>query len=281
MYQIGMSTTDTINEKRFQMYKEAGVKIVELSISSNAYKTLDFDMLKSLSQKYGVSVLSFHLPFMPFNEIDISHPDYCEYSINYLSSLIDKATSIGIYRFIIHPSGEPIDEDKRAERMACAKKSLYVLQEFAGKRGATICVENLPRTCLGRNSDDILELLTAHPDLKACFDTNHLLSEDPIKFIKKIGSKIITTHISDYDFINERHWLPGEGKLDWQAILGALKEIGYSGPWMYEIKLECPNTIIRDRDLTAEDFVRNANEIFENKPITVISTPKPNLGMWD
>ena len=32
-----------------------------------------------------------------------------------------------------------------------------------------------------------------------------------------------------YDFINEKHWLPLEGKNDWETILSALEEIGYAG----------------------------------------------------
>ena len=92
--------------------------------------------------------------------------------------------------------------------------------------------------------------------------------------------RLISLHISDYDFINERHWLPGEGKLDWQAILNAFKNIGYNGVWLYEIDFSCPETIIRDRDLTCDDFIKNAKELFENKNISLFSTHKDNLGMW-
>ena len=60
-----------------------------------------------------------------------------------------------------------------------------------------------------------------------------------------------------------------------------MEEVNYKGVWLYEIGFECPETILRDRDLTCEDFVRNAKELFENKDITVFSNPKPNLGMWE
>ena len=142
-------------------------------------------------------------------------------------------------------------------------------------------MENLPRTCLGRDSRDIIELLGAHPDLVACFDTNHLLEEDPIEFINKVGDKIKTLHVSDYDLKNERHWLPGEGMLDWQSILKALEKIGYNNVWLYEIDLKAPNTIIRPRDLEYSDFYKNAKELFENKPLTIISTPVENLKKWN
>ena len=84
------------------------------------------------------------------------------------------------------------------------------------------------------------------------------------------GDKIVTVHVSDYDFINERHWLPGEGKADFYAMLAALDEVGYKGPWLYEIGLETPKSIERERELALSDFVKNANEIFEGVPLTVL-----------
>lgn len=43
--------------------------------------------------------------------------------------------------------------------------------------------------------------------------------------------------------------------------------------WLYEIGLTCPKSIIRDRDLTPDDFVRNAKELFAGKKPTVFSRP--------
>jgi sugar phosphate isomerase/epimerase len=152
--------------------------------------------------------------------------------------------------------------------------------EIARRYGAVIAVEDLPRTCLGNTAAEIAELISVHPDLRVCFDTNHLLTEDAADFVRALGDKIITTHVSDYDFLNERHWLPGEGKLDWQSIVNALREVNYSGTWLYELGFDCPKTLIRERELTCEDFSRNAAEIFENRPLTVISTVMPDLKSW-
>ena len=143
-----------------------------------------------------------------------------------------------------------------------------------------IAVENLPRTCLGRNSQEMLELISAHPALRICFDTNHLLGEDPVEFVQKVGKHFITMHVSDYDFLNERHWLPGEGKLDWQALLAALEAVGYSGPWLYEVSFTAPASIVRPRNLCCDDFVRNARELFEKKPLTVLGKPIDGLKSW-
>jgi len=85
-----------------------------------------------------------------------------------------------------------------------------------------------------------------------------------------VGDKIITVHISDYDFVDERHWLPGEGKLDWQRMLKCFEKVGYQGVWLYEINFEAPATLSRSRKLNCEDFARNAAELFAGKEVTRI-----------
>ena len=136
-------------------------------------------------------------------------------------------------------------------------------------------MENLPRTCLGKNSEEMLELLSADPTLRICFDTNHLLGQDPVEFVEAVGEKIVTTHVSDYDFIDERHWLAGEGDMDWHRLYDALCRVGYEGAWLYELGFGNTKRIVRQRPLTCEDFARNAKEIFEGKPITVVPHEKP------
>ena len=156
--------------------------------------------------------------------------------------------------------------------MECAKKSLARLAEIAAECGAIIAVENLPRTCLGRDSAEILELISAHPLLRVCYDTNHLLSESYKDFTKAVGSKIVALHISDYDFVNERHLLPGEGKIDWNDLLDTLMtNFVYPGTvWLYEVSPKNTNNIERVRELTPLDYEKNAFEIFQGKELTNI-----------
>ena len=140
-----------------------------------------------------------------------------------------------------------------------------------------IAVENLPRTCLGKNSAEIAELLSAHEDLRACFDTNHLLSEPLADFMRNINNKIITTHISDYDFVNERHWLPGEGKIDWPLIMKTLFEVGYEGPILYEANpWITPKTITR-RPLTLSDYRENYEALMRGECPAPIGTPNEEV----
>ena len=243
MFNIGLSSCGkAVNEQLFQQYKDADIKCMELSIKPDS---IDYTETKAIAEKYGITLWSLHLPFTPFHVIDISNPDLAEYSVEYFKNIIKNALPLGVKIFVIHPSGEPIDNSQRQIRLDCAKQSLKKLGAFAEENGVTI---------------EILELISVHPNLRVCFDTNHLLGENLEDFIKNVGNKIVTTHVSDYDFIDERHWLPLEGKVDWQKVISSLKEVGYNGPWLYEIGFK-----YRDRVLTTHDFYENAHKLFELK----------------
>lgn len=275
MFETALSTNGkSIGEELFRQYQEAGIGMAELSFGAvGSEKLVDLREVKRFADQYGVKIWSFHLPFMPFLTVDISSTDenLRENSVCYLTELMKKAyEETGVRLFVIHPSGEPIEEASRKSRMDCAKESLKTLAAAAEKIGAVIAVEDLPRTCLGRDSDELLELLSADDRLRVCFDTNHLLKENNVDFIRRVGSKIVTLHVSDYDVLDEKHWLPGEGRTDWQALVKALRTVGYQGPWLYEVGFKCPKTLFRSRDLCCMDFARNAQEILNGREITVI-----------
>lgn len=285
MYKVGLSTNGKeLNEELFIQYEKAGIYAMELALNDDKYADLDYDTLKVLADSHNVKLWSLHLPFRPTERVNLAAFDETvrNDTIEYYTNIIKKAAKIGIKIFVVHPnSGEPVEEgDVRTARIRLVSECLSILAENAAKEGGVIAVENLPRSCIARNSVELLKLLEANDRLRVCYDTNHLMGQDATEFIKAVGEKIITLHVSDYDFMNERHWLPGEGKNDWQKILKLLKEVGYDGVWLYEVRFACPNTIIRGRDLSCEDFMKNARELFENKPVTIISKPKENLGMW-
>ena len=273
MYRIGMSSCAfALTEENFQALRNSGVEAIELSLRPETQLTLNCREVADLARRYGIDLWSYHLPFLPFREIDPSSldPTVRKNTIALFSELIKKASDAGIDKFVIHPSGEPIPAEDREQRMLYSMESLDLLAEIAHKQGSVIAVEDLPRTCLGNTAEDILRLIGANDKLRVCFDTNHLLTDDNVHFIEKVGSKIITLHVSDYDFTDEKHWLPGEGLNDWNAIYAALQKVNYGGVWMYEIGRKPPKTLFRSRDLTFDDFVNNAKEIFAGRSLTRI-----------
>lgn len=138
-------------------------------------------------------------------------------------------------RMVLHPSGEPNPVDgAREENIQAAIRSIAELGPACKEAGTVLCVENLPRTCLGNTPEELLRLVEPTPGVKICFDTNHYLTGTAEHFIRTAGHLIATVHVSDYDFTDEKHWLPGLGKLNWGELLLLLEEAGYDGVLMSE-----------------------------------------------
>ena len=266
-----------LTAEHFEQLKNAGVDAIEISMADKNYPLIDWRKVVRTAEETDLLLWSFHLPFSPFYIHNIASTDAFvrKTTVDYLKVLMDRAAGYaGIRTLVVHASGEPIAPETRAARMEYAKEGLAQLCEAAASYGAVLAVEDLPRTCLGKNAEEIQELLHADERLRVCFDTNHLLGgRKPQDFIRALGDKIVTVHFSDYDGVDERHWMPGEGIIDWNAVMDALDDIGYRGPVLYELGYSAPATITRPRDFTPEDFVRNHEELEARHPLTVIGTP--------
>ena len=221
---------------------ENGIHEIELSSGrlEPFTETLDYlnraKEISALAKSCGVNISSIHLPFGPFNLLDPAarDTDVRKKLIETQTGLINAAGEAGVTFAVIHPSGEPYQEEERAERLAIAVETIGILTETAKKAGMVMALENLPRTCLCRTSDEMLYFLERIPDLRVVFDTNHSLTEANPHYIRAVGDKIVTLHVSDYDFIDERHQLPGVGKIDWEELISTLEEVNYQGRFLYE-----------------------------------------------
>lgn len=260
---------DYLNDAYFAACRDAGVYSVEISLSPNHYPILNWDALAEMVRKNGLVINSVHLPFS--RKLSISHPEKenREQSMELNISIMRAAAAHGVKIAVVHPSTEPNTEEDRPRIMAYAKDNLKILAQIGAELGMTVAVEDLPRTCLGRNSADMLELLSADDRLRVCFDTNHLLSQPIAECVRAIGDKIVTLHVSDYDFIDERHLLPGELDIDWVEFMDLLDEIGYTGVFTYEVSGGAQNRYIRrNAALTPEDYRKNYDSLVKReKPV--------------
>lgn len=224
-----------------KMTKDAGIDYIEVTMNyfwrnvpKNECYTRAF-ALKKRVEEVGLKVWSCHLPFS--RELDISVLDIEKRQANI--ALMERMIRLaGIFNprcLILHPSSEPISEEERETRIQNSKDAIGRLSLAAKDTGITLCIENLPRTCLGRDSEEIIRLIEDYPEVMACFDTNHLLVEEQADFMEKVGNRIGTVHISDYDRKDERHWLPGKGVIDWSDFYASIKRIGYKGVMMHEL----------------------------------------------
>jgi len=265
-------------------FARAGVACAEISMRGPAYVAFPYADFARHARDAGVAIRSFHLPFYTDETVDPASldPAIRRRTAELHAHYVRVAASMGARIAVVHACLEPVADSDRAERLARSKESMAALAEVGAEEGVTVCVENLPRSCLGNTSAELADIVASDPRLRVCFDTNHLLLESHADFLSRLGPLVATLHVSDYDFVNERHWLPGEGKIDWRALADGLDAIGYADAFNYEIDFHGnPKTLARDRDLTPEDVVRNAREIEARAPLTVHGAGGlPDLPMW-
>ena len=284
MLKIGVSSKSfPLTGEAFAELAREGITALELAPTAKECESMSIAKIRDMARDSGMHICSYHLPFSPNSELDPSSDDreIRRRTVALYCKLIRRGADAGIRRFIIHPSCEPVSTDAaiRAVRLSIARDTLASLAEVAELSGAEIAVENLPRTCLGNTTSELELLVSGNEKLGVCFDTNHLLTDTNELFIERLGRKIKALHISDYDRINERHWLPGEGVINWHGLYLSLVEQGFDGVWLYETAPN-PKTIIRSRPITAHDVAENAKAIFAGTPIPVFSHRIEGLGMW-
>ena len=86
--------------------------------------------------------------------------------------------------------------------------------------------------------------------------------DDNISFLAAVKDRLVTVHDSDYDFIDERHFIPGQGKIDWKQLVSALVSSGYSGPFMYEVNIHGASYDENKKEVSLKDLRENAEKLF-------------------
>ena len=200
------------------------------------------DELVSLAREKGVFFNQAHAPFgAPYEK-------YKKESIPHFPRVFDCCERLGIKTLIIHPVQDGVyrgDEKRMHDLSVEFYKSLIPM---AREHGVRIATENMWQRDEERN---IIDDTCASPEdfsavidevnsewLVGCVDIGHIVlcGRDPYEYIKKMGKdRVRALHVHDNDLLNDNHIAPFHGKIDWNGVCAALKEIGYDGDFTYEV----------------------------------------------
>lgn len=180
---------------------------------------------------------------------DLAHPDpeIRHGAISYVRRCLELAHAVGartvstILTAVSRtaPVGAPSAEAEWQAGVALewrhALDSVRLLAQHAAQLQLTLAIEPINRyeTYLLRTAAQAREFVAqvGSEAVSIQLDTFHLNLEedDPAQAIRQTGSLLSNLHLADS---NRR--TPGDGRLDWPAILTALHEIGYTGPLTLE-----------------------------------------------
>lgn len=212
---------------------QSGEKILKGERPNAASQLAYARKLRKIGENFGIVCNQSHAPF-PM----ISRPVF-----DSLRLAIECTAEAGGTICVIHPFNL-----KSAEENAEFYASLL---PFAKGCGVKIATENMwcwdeEKNCSSFAACSTGEDFRKHIDLVsdenfvACLDLGHAemrgSGDGAVNMIHTLGKRIEALHIHDNDHIFDRHKIPFSGSLDFEAMIKALKEVGYSGYFTLEAK---------------------------------------------
>lgn len=186
-------------------------------------------------------------------------------TVQYMKDCIAMIHALGGEIFCVVPStvGKIVPTASPEAEWRWGVEGLRAVGEWAGERGVRIGIEPLNRfeTNFINRGDQALRLAeeVALPNVGITLDAFHINIEeaDPIGAIRAAKGKLVDFHLAD----NNRR-PPGEGALDWSALLAALREIGYDGCLTSEFVLPIDRTPLGEQIADEGAEVSAAQEKF-------------------
>lgn len=192
-------------------------------------------------RRLGLSPHSFHAPFA--NHIDITSADGAarRRAVDELLVACRAAAMMGTRNIVLHPGpereGRPAREEF-LEHMSCAAESLNIVARACHELGVQLLLENmLPHLLFGHISD-MLYLIGEIKECSvgACLDTGHAnLAGEIATVVQKLSGHLKMLHVNDNLGNFDSHLSPGEGAINWRALLLELQRSHFQGSLILEL----------------------------------------------
>ncbi|MDR3050545.1 MAG: sugar phosphate isomerase/epimerase [Oscillospiraceae bacterium] len=252
-------------EQTMQTIAALGFKGVELIAWSRQeldeyYTPETASALKALAASLGLQITNFnHTPKC----ITSPDEDLRAARIADFKRAIDVAVNLGVQNVTMvsqYPFGEPyagfMDLRRIAElqqwsydhfdlnrdweaNFALYADTMRALCGYAAERGARVLVEPHPYRLIN-SSASMLRLIerVGCDNLGINYDPSHLFPQGdmPEWAVHMLRGRLWHTHFSDNDTLTNVHWRPGQGKINWRAVMQALRDIGYDGAINFELE---------------------------------------------
>lgn len=265
---IYSQTTRTVGEKNNVDNFKLGIKRIEESkfnhanlnffeiqelLDNHNYKEIFDDLIGFLSK----SSITFNIAHAPIHYPFFFNTYYKRHDIDSLKNRILKSLDIskelGVKRIVIHV-GTYLDENYNYDIKKSVEHNIKYLEPFVEKaieNDIMVAIENGTQMekddPLFKNTapyiDELIQIVEYYNKkygkdvLGICFDFGHanVGNLDMYKEIKKIGKRLIVTHIHD-NYGTDSHNQPFDGTVDWKIVSKVMHEINYEGELTSEVR---------------------------------------------
>ena len=241
-------------QEGIRILKDAGYDALDLTLTridepSSRFSHADYaeyaKRVANWAKEASLPFLQSHTPF----EFHWENPNELEDRFFPLTvKALEISAIAGVKIAVVHPYTHGENGTNQKEIFDLNMKIYRRLLPYAKEFDVKIALENMyrrdeqhgcyvPSTC--GTPDQFNQYLDALDSDYAvgCLDLGHcsLVGIEAQDFIRAMGAdRIQALHVSDNDYINDVHTLPGLGEMNWDEILKALVDIGYRGHFTYE-----------------------------------------------
>ena len=199
---------------RLKLIKESGFDATCLWWEDEVYPNLiDVDDMPKMVKDNGLHLDNIHCPYKGVNELWSPNKDERKQVVDSYFGYIDKCKEHDIPYMVMHAT----DYDYKWGFSPEGIESFTLLARRAQEVGVKIAVENT------RDKEIIDFVLTEidSPNLGLCYDSSHdfIMGQSEGELLKKWKKRLLCTHLSDNDRVEDKHWLPEDGEVAWGKIM--------------------------------------------------------------
>jgi sugar phosphate isomerase/epimerase len=232
-------------EKRIKAIKKAGFDSTSMWIDEDGHWEVDPDSIPALIRDSGLYLEYAHAPYSRINTLwDSGKAHDMEEE---LRKYIDYCSRHRVPILVIHVT-------KGFRVKEANETGLGVLRNivrYAKDKNVLIAAENTKQ-------NKVLETVFESIDDKTlglCFDTSHdnIHGDPKLSLLEQFHDRLQCFHISDNDGLVDDHWLPHQGKVDWDAFVSMVPK-EYKGILNLEV-------LPKEKGIAEEVFLQEAHRV--------------------
>jgi len=254
---LGVSTSHRF-DKSMDHFITKGISCLEFRVIKANNRPLiqsQTDLVMKEKHRLGFEVYTIHLPQLYTYDLSLTDDFARLRALQNQKEIVNMLLPLGAKVCVLHPDAGKVEECDYSKRHKALIKSLKEFAPWCRERGLKIAIENLTQISSFQTSSDLMEVVEAVGDnVGICFDVNHNFKESHRDFINNAGKHIITMHISDNDGIQERHYLPGKGVINFKEIIDMMNNLNYKSSFVFE----CAGV------MESDDLEKSSNDLIEH-----------------
>jgi sugar phosphate isomerase/epimerase len=203
---------------------------------------------------------SIHFPQILDPFLYNPYPTAFKYGQQLCHNLAELACVLGCSTIVVHG---PWENMSNGIFLKATLSNLRLLCDVSLKYDVIVALENTTSSPYGRAPQAMLDFAKVidRPNLGFTVDITHAyqMGQNPMIYIQSLP-EIAHIHASDFDTATGKgHMPPGQGVVDWSAIIGTLHERGFAGNFILEL---LPKTLGDDPVQTLQECTALLDSFF-------------------